>query len=133
MLAQTCPMTTLTVVNVDAADRPAAPDVHDCRRQARSCKIAKVQCRLELPSFGANWWPVLAHTRPTGDPQEQVRPLDGPAALRRRPPRAPIFSRMGFQWHPVKKNTRARTHAGGQFNRVQDHHNTAKLECPMTT
>src|SRR4051794_40952003 len=46
MLAQTCPMTTLTVVNVDAVDRPTAPSVHDCRRRARSCEIAKLQCRL---------------------------------------------------------------------------------------
>src|SRR3954468_15389739 len=33
MLAQTCPMTTLAVVNVDAVGRPAAPGVHDGRRR----------------------------------------------------------------------------------------------------
>src|SRR4051794_18619372 len=35
MLAQTCPLTTLAVVNVDAVGRPAAPGVHGGRGQAR--------------------------------------------------------------------------------------------------
>src|SRR4051812_27370551 len=35
MLAQTCPMTTLAVVNVDAEDRPKAPAVHDCATPGR--------------------------------------------------------------------------------------------------
>src|SRR3954447_8107853 len=33
MLTQTCPMTTLAVVNVDAVGRPAAPGIHDGRRR----------------------------------------------------------------------------------------------------
>src|SRR3954447_8539625 len=102
MLAQTCPMTTLTVVNVDAVDHPAAPHVHDCRRRARSCKIARVQCPTGTSQFvrigGRSW----AGTRTTDDPHGQVRrppragpPSGRPDRLVEAPRQGPHCGRMG--------------------------------------
>src|SRR4051794_14735565 len=74
MLAQICPMTTLTVVNVDAMARPAAPSA---RRPASTtadaahdrAKSRKSSARLE--QFRANWQPILARTCRTGDPKSR--------------------------------------------------------------
>src|SRR4051812_13381160 len=126
MLAQTCPMTTLTVVNVDAADRPAAPGVHDGRDRTRSCKIAKVQRPTR-----AVWCELivgLGACAPTGDPQEQV----GRSTLRtarppcwRRPPGVPILAGWGSSGIWPKRNTPARTHAGWPTQQIARSSQTA--------
>src|SRR3954470_5916677 len=95
MLAQTCPMTTLTVVNVDAMDRSAAPSVHDCRRRARIVQDRKspvpdsVSCEL-----AADLGPCAPYGRPPRTGRE-VRPPDGPTALLEAPARVSILAGRG--------------------------------------
>src|SRR4051812_2548538 len=133
MLAQTCPMTTLTVVNVDAVDRPAAPGVHDCRRRERSCKIAKVQCPTRTSQFRAKFEsPILARTRPTGDPQGQAALRTARPSCWRPPARGPILARWGSSGIRSKEHP-GQNPRGGQLDSAQDHRNIAKPECPMTT
>src|SRR3954468_7099973 len=93
MLAQTCPMTTLTVVNVDAMDRPAAPTCTMADAGQESCKIAKSSARLGFVRAGGRSRPCAPYGRPprTGG---EVRAPDGPAALARGVHQASSFGRM---------------------------------------
>src|SRR4051812_3253159 len=81
MLAQTCPMTTMAVVNVDAVNRPGAPAprrpevprVHDGRRWARPRRIAKVQRAV---------WRVLRSGELRGDDDRSPPHLSGTGSVR---------------------------------------------------
>src|SRR4051812_23664876 len=113
---------------------PTSPGVHNGRRQARSCKIAKSNARLETSQFRAHWRPILAHARQTGDPQGQVRPPGGPAALLEAPARGPILAGWGAPVTSGQKTGTPRPEPMRRANSTaQDHRNTAKLERHPTT
>src|SRR3954468_4803490 len=68
----------------------------------------------------------LGACAPTGDPQGQVRPPDGPAASLEAPPRVPIFAEWGSSDIRPKRTPRPEPRAGGPLNSTQDHRSTGE-------
>src|SRR4051794_3614049 len=130
MLAQTWPMTTLAVVNVDSVGRPAALGVQNGRGQARSCKIAKSNARLVCRSF-VRTGGRSRRVHDQGDRQGKVgrsalgRPGSLAGGTRQESPFWPNGVPVDIR---SRKNTQAKAHAAGQLDSAQDHRSTAKLE-----